>query len=52
MDIPAGDGKTLAWLYRNAEIISLKNQDDKVFIRARMSRENIAKLQGLKRNSE
>ena len=52
LDIPAGDGKTLAWLYRNAEIISLKNQDDKVFIRARMSRENIAKLQGLKRNSE
>ncbi len=42
--IEAKDGKTLAWLYANAEVLSLKNEDEFIIAKIKIDDINAAKL--------
>ena len=42
--IEAKDGKTLAWLYSNAEVLSLKNEDEFIIAKIKIDDINAAKL--------
>lgn len=44
--IPASDGKQIAWLYKNAEVLSAKNQEDQQILKVKIDSLGLAKLSG------
>ncbi len=44
--LPASDGKQIAWLYKNAEVLSAKNQEDQQILKVKIDSLGLAKLSG------
>ena len=44
VEIPSSDGKLIAWLYKNAEVLNIKSQDEKQILKAKIDSLGLAKL--------
>ncbi len=44
VEIPSSDGKLIAWLYKNAEILNIKSQDEKQILKVKIDSLSLAKL--------
>lgn len=46
VEIPSSDGKLIAWLYKNAEVLNIKSQDEKQILKVKIDSLSLAKLGG------
>ena len=44
VEIPSSDGKLIAWLYKNAEVLDIKSQDEKQILKVKIDSLCLAKL--------
>lgn len=44
VEIPSSDGKLIAWLYKNAEVLNIKSQDEKQILKVKIDSLSLAKL--------
>ena len=44
VEIKSSDGKLIAWLYKNAEVLNIKSQDEKQILKAKIDSLGLAKL--------
>lgn len=44
VEIPSSDGKLIAWLYKNAEVLNIKSQDEKQIMKVKIDSLSLAKL--------
>ena len=51
IDVDASDGKTIAWLHKNAEVLESVLNDDKLHLRFRIKEDDIGKLQKFLKSS-
>jgi GTPase len=45
LDIPASDGATLSWIYRNGTVLDREDREEIVHIDVKLSSENVGRLE-------
>ena len=48
LDLNVADGKKIAWLHSNSEVISCKISEDKIRFKVKISQENLSKFKFIK----
>ena len=48
ISLDVSDGKKIAWLHANSEVISSKVNDEKMYFKVKISQENLSKFEFIK----